>query len=130
MADIAKILFENVGAAIAIIVVLALAIIAVFKVNIKFDLNDFLKARRAKHAKKAQHYCAHMEFQKRNDGAVCIGWFESPPGTHAWICRTCQLAVNHIDEEEQQKNSEYWLKNPKIYTRNRRRYNYHAKRSI
>ena len=125
-----NILFDNFNKVVSLIILLTLAIIAIFKINIKFDLNDYLKSRKSMHAKKAQHYCAHMEFQNRKDGAMCISWFESPSGTTAWICTKCQCVVSHIDEEEKQKNSEYWLKNPKTYKRNLRKYNYHAKKSI
>lgn len=130
MSELAKVLLDNVGAVIAITVVVALSIIAIFKINIQFDLNDFLKTRKARHTKKAQHYCAHMEFQPHQDGMACISWFESPPGTSKWICKTCKSTINHLDQERQEKNCDYWLKNPKKYKRNVRRYNYHARKSI
>jgi len=130
MGELARLLFENVGAVIAIIVVLTLSIIAIFKVSVQFDLNEFLKARKKRHARKAQHYCAHMEFQDHKDGLMCISLFESPSGTNQWICKTCQLIINNFNQEEQKRNSEYWLKNPSQFKRNIRKYNYHAKRAI
>lgn len=130
MADLAKVLLENVGSVIAIIIVLTMAIIAIFKINVNVNLNDYVKTRKAKHLGHAQHYCAHMEFQSREGNPVYISWFESPPGTVQWICKTCKLVVNNVDEYQIKKDAEYWLRNPKKFKKNQKKYNYHAKRSI
>jgi hypothetical protein len=130
MAELAKVLLENVGAVIAIIVVLTLAIIAIFKVNLNLDLNDYAKNRKAKHLGRAQHYCAHMEFQIQENGAVYMSWFESPMGTPQWICKVCKVVVNNVDEDQLKREAEYWLKNPKKFKKNQSKYNYHAKRSM
>lgn len=124
-----EVFFDNFGKTIALIIIVALAVIALFKINITFDLNDYLKSKKSKHLNAARHYCPHMEFQNRGDGPMQISWFESPSGTLAWICKNCGLEVNNIDEETHKKHGEYYLNNQKIYQKKLKKYNRHARKA-
>lgn len=130
MVDLANILFDNFGKVITLILIIALAIIAIFKVNLKLDLNNLLSASKIRHRKKAQHYCAHMEFRKIRDDMVQVSFFESPSGTNSWICNKCGLISQNFDQERQESNGTYWLEHPDAYRKNIKKYNYHAKKSL
>ena len=129
MTELASLLFDNFGKVIAIIILLTLAVIAIFKINIKLDMNEHLKDRKRRHARQAQHYCPHMEFKETGDGMGVVSWYESPSGTTSWICRVCQSRINHFDQEEQERAAEYWAKNTKRFKKNMKKFNYHSKRA-
>jgi hypothetical protein len=130
MTNAINVVFEHFGKFVALIIILSLALIGIFKVNIKFDLNAFLKGRKSRHAQHAQHYCPHMEFRLTDEGAMIVSWFESPSGTLSWICKNCKLVVNNVDQAQSEKDGEYWLKNAKAYKKNMKKYNRHAKKSL
>lgn len=121
--------FANFSKTIALIILLALAVIAIFKVSIRFDLNAFLATRKAKHSLAAQHYCPHMEFQVDGDDIIQFSWFESPIGTSSWVCANCRLVKNNINEQRIRHDGEYYLNNPKAYITTRKKYNRHARKS-
>lgn len=130
MVDLANILFDNFGKVITLLLITALAIIAIFKVNLKLDLNNLLGASKIKNRKKAQHYCAHMEFRKIQNNMVQVSFFESPSGTNTWLCNKCGLTIQHFDQERQESDGTYWLEHPDVYRKNIKKYNYHAKKSL
>lgn len=120
--------FANFSKTIALIALLVLAIIAIFKVNIRFDLNAFLATRKAKHALAAQHYCPHMEFQVDGNIVNQISWLE-PIGKSSAVCGNCRLVKSNIDEQKVRRDGEYYLNNPKAYIVTRKKYNRHARKS-
>ena len=67
------------------------AVAAVFAVRVKFDLNDYLRDRRKR---KARRECPHYRVEVMEGGKVFIDlWFESPTGTLDFFCHGCDLTT-------------------------------------
>ena len=120
---------KNFGGIVAVVLILVIGVIGV-TFSIRFDLNKFLESRKKTNLHKAQHFCPHMEFEPAGNNQIkIISWFESPPGTTAWICSACGFVVSHIDESKEQKDAEYWIKNIKLYHKQIKKHNKYAKKS-
>lgn len=66
------------GETITLIVVIAIALIGVLRFGFKLDLNEFLKSRKLRHRRLAQHSCSHMDLEQQGDDIAVQSWFVSP----------------------------------------------------
>lgn len=103
-------MFENINYIDIILTIIALLIgVVALRVNIAFDVNDWLKERKKIKLTKLQNICPHVSIFKKDENLQIQSDFESPPGTLKWQCSTCGMIANNVDESHIQ----YWLKNPK-----------------
>lgn len=118
------------GPAITLIIVIALAIIALLRFGIRFDLNDYLKTRKERHMRLARISCTHMILKPHENGVEIQSLWYSPPGTLDWICNRCGT-VSHVSpsDEEIEKQAEYYIANPNEYSKMNKRFLKHLKKS-
>ena len=66
-------------------------IVAIVAVRVKFDLNDYLRDRRERRARRK---CPHYGVKVMEGGMCLIDlWFESPTGTLDFFCHGCGLTT-------------------------------------
>ncbi len=103
-------MFDSVNYSDIILTIIALLMgIIAFRVNIAFDVNDWLKERKKMKLSKLQNICPHASIFKKDEKIQIQLDFESPPGTLQWQCSTCGVIVNQVNESDMQ----FWSKNPK-----------------
>lgn len=103
-------MFEGINYSDIILTIIAVLMgVIAFRVNIAFDVNDWLKERKKMKLTKLQNICPHASIFKKDEGVQIQSDFESPFGTLQWQCSTCGTIANNVDESYIQ----YWLKNPK-----------------
>lgn len=118
------------GPTVTFIVVIVLALIAVLRFGVRFDMNKYLESRKQRHARLARLYCPHMNLVPAEKGFEIKSFWCSPSGTLDWVCSQCG-AVTHIPPEEGQvkKTAEYYAANPKEYAKKLKRFEKHARKS-
>ncbi len=95
------------------VITLTFSFVAI-KVAINFDVNKFLERKDKRLDTKIKNTCPHVEINQEDGKHFSIkSLFESPPGTHRWICQRCGLIRNHNNEYE--KEYEYWGSNTDKY---------------
>lgn len=119
------------GPIITLIVVIALALIAVLRLGVKFDINEYQKSRKKRHLSLARLYCPHIRLEKHKQGVSCQSLFVSPSGTMDWVCTQCGV-VTHVapSDEEIEKLAEYYFSNYEEYTKKMKKFEKHAKKSL
>lgn len=120
------------GSIVAIAIIITLAIIAILKFGINFNLNEYLESRKKRHLLLARKYCPHMGLVARANNQIEIkSWLYSPSGTLDWVCSKCGQ-VMHVSpsEDEIHEKAEYYLSNPKAYIKQLKMYNKHAEKSM
>ena len=120
------------GPTITLIVVIAIAVIGILRLGVKFDLNQFLTARKKRHLALARHYCPHIHLAPKGDNNVQIqSLFYTPYGTLDWICSQCGLVVHMApSDEEIQESARYFLENPEEYTKRVKRFQKHMRKAL
>lgn len=84
--------------------------VVAIRATIRFDLNEWLRDRRAQKEKNLRMLCPHADFSDE-DGVLQIrSTYVSPPGTTAWQCQMCGN-VTH-DDAEVSSVTRYWAKHP------------------
>jgi len=118
------------GPIITLIVVITVAVIAVFRFGIRFDVNQYLEARKDRSLRLARLNCTHLDLEACEDGIKVQSLFYSPPGTLDWMCNRCGV-VTHVppDDEQIRKAAEYYINNPDEYKKSMNRFAKYAKRS-
>ena len=118
------------GPIITLILVIAVAIIAVFRLGVRFDLNQYLETRKERSLRLARLYCTHMSLESCEEGVQVQSLWYSPSGTLDWVCSRCGT-VTHVppDEENTKKVAEYYIANPDEYGKSMKRFFKYAKRS-
>lgn len=129
-------LYDNIcgefGSIAALVIIFTLAIIAILKFGINFNLNEYLESRKRRHLLLARKCCPHMGLVPRANNQVEIkSWFYSPSGTLDWVCSKCGQVI-HVSpsEDEIREKADYYLSNPKAYTKQLKMYNKHAVKSM
>lgn len=119
------------GPKFALIVVITLAIIAIFRFGLKFDLNKYFDSRKKKHLKLARLECPHMTFLKTDGGIVAESLFVSPYGTLSYQCKQCGLVVDCLPSDDEFKRiAESFGKDPDAYNKRMKRFMKHMKKSF
>ena len=78
---------------IALILGTLFAGMAVWRIDIKFDINEFIKRRDEKRKIKLQNLCNHMELIKDGDKFYFHSYVVSPPGTVQSACQRCGMTT-------------------------------------
>ena len=81
-----------------ILFILILGVVA-FRINIKFDVNEYTKRRDANRKTRLMNLCPHTELFKEEDKYYFKSLFASPPGTTNWICERCGLTTYQNEGE-------------------------------
>lgn len=124
-------LVEWFGPKFALIVVITLAIIAIFRFGLKFDLNKYFDSKKKKHLKLARLECPHMTFLKTDEGVVAESLFVSPYGTLSYQCKQCGLVVDYLPSDEEFKRiAESFVKDPDAYDKRMKRFMKYMKKSF
>ena len=93
------------------------------RVTFNFDLNKYLDSRKEGYKAKCKNACLHFEFiSKGNEHVEVRSFFVSPPGTVSYICQRCGMVRLHLDEEDYQRQVDYYLKNLKDYHKRNKRF--------
>ena len=110
-------------------VAIASAVIAVFSVAIRFDLNRFLENRKSTQFAKVQAMCPHCVLEPTEDGRIAVrGLSQSPPGTLQAQCTRChRVFVGGLDETWEAL--QYWRANPKELIKAEKQFRRYAKRT-
>ena len=118
------------GPVMALIVLIALAVIAVLRFGIRFDLNKYLEARKRKHRQLARANCVHMSMEPCDGGVEILPLWESPAGTLDWVCSRCGTVVHTPPDDEQfMKRAQYYASHPDEYRKKMKQFNKHARKS-
>ncbi len=120
------------GPVVTLILILTVSIIAILKLGVNFNLNDYIASRKRRHLSLARMYCPHMELIPREDNQIEIHSFLfSPTGTLDWVCSRCG-AVMHIcpSDAETQEQAQYYMAHPDAYNKQMRKFRKHARRSL
>ena len=91
------------------VVLLALLVIATMfaiKGTIKFDLNQYLRDRRAQQEENLRLLCPHIDTWRENGKLRIRSTYISPPGATAYQCQLCGR-VTH-DQRQIEADMEYW----------------------
>lgn len=124
-------LVEWFGPKFALIVVITLAIIAIFRFGLKFDLNKYFDSRKKRHLKLARLECPHMTFSKTDGGIVAESLFVSPYGTLSYQCKQCGLIVDCLPSDDEFKRmAKSFGKDPDSYNKRMQRFMRHMKKSF
>jgi len=126
--NIFQIISDNFGIIVAIIALIICSILA-FKFAITFDVNKFLESRKKRHLGMARNLCLHMEPFVDDDTAGFKPFLISPAGTPNYYCQRCGAQFMYVDEEDLERQVEYYLKNPKAYKKRLKQYNKHMKKA-
>lgn len=103
-------MFESINYNDIILTIIAVLMgVIALRVNIAFDVNDWLKERKKREMTRLRNICPHTSILERNGEIHIQSDFESPPGTIQWQCSTCGIIANNVDGSHIQN----WLKNPK-----------------
>lgn len=94
------------------VILSVVALVVAFRINIRFDINEWLERREETRKTKFQNLCPHMQIQKRDGNFYSESFFNSPPGTLQWICSRCNYATY---DDRAQDLLDYWIKHPKEY---------------
>ena len=77
----------------------------------------------------ARNLCLHMEPFVDDDKAGFKPFLISPAGTPNYYCQRCGAQFMYVDEEDLERQVEYYLKNPKAYKKRLKQYNKHMKKA-
>ncbi|WP_346679122.1 hypothetical protein [Enorma massiliensis] len=131
MSDYINALIGDYGPAITLIVLITISLIGILRLGIKFDINQFLTARKKRHLALARQYCPHIRLIPKNDGIQIQPLFYSPHGTTDWICRQCGIVVNIAPgDEEIQDEAHYFFNHPEEYTKRLKRFQKHMRKAL
>ena len=61
------------------------------RIGLNFDLNKYLETRREHQKEKLRILCPHAQIVEKNGEPFVIPTFETPSGTHNWICQRCGM---------------------------------------
>lgn len=129
--NIFDMLADSFGPVIAILVVLALSIIAIFRLGLKFDLNSYLGSRKKRHLGLARLECPHMALCKTENGISFRSLFVSPPGTLSYQCQQCGLITNRPPSDgEFRQIAESMANDLHTYKKRMHRFEKHMKKSL
>ena len=124
-------LVEWFGPKFALIGVITLAIIAIFRFGLKIDLNKCLDSCKKKHLKLARLECPHLVLSKTDDGILAESLFVSPRGTLSYKCKQCGLVVDYPPSDDEFKRmAESFGKDPSAYNKRMKRFMRHMKKSF
>lgn len=103
-------MLENINYSDMILTIIAILISFIaFRINISFNLNDWLKDRKKIKIVKFQNICPHTSIFKNGEYTVLESDFRSPPGTSQWQCKTCKRIVDSVDDVDD--DMKYWRNN-------------------
>ena len=96
---------------------LTIGTVVAFRVNVSFDVNDWLKDRRKQKTLRIQNVCPHVKFVEKADGEPAVqSLLVSPAMSPSWVCSQCG-AVDNPGVWDPKAIAEHWYYNPKEYTR-------------
>ncbi|THG38991.1 hypothetical protein [Adlercreutzia caecimuris] len=119
------------GPIITLIAVGTISIIAILKLGIKFDLNEYFVSRKNRHRSLARLNCPHIRIAPEQNGISYQSLFVSPSGTLDWVCTQCGTVTHApLSESEVEEMAKFYLANPKKYSKKMRKFEKHAKKSF
>ncbi len=111
-----------------LLIITIVASIVVIRVTISFDINDYLKTKKASYISKLQNACPHVELKPNKQGKEARLLFISPPGTVQWQCQKCG-AIRYLNNNEGEEMQKYYLDNVDEYNRKMKRFSKLLKKS-
>jgi hypothetical protein len=110
---------------LALLIVAILGAIAI-RISFTFDINKFLESRRKIKVEQLKNICPHGMMNLENKNLIFESFFASPIGTTKYFCRQCGLIV--ASEEDANRITEQFLKNPDHFIKRHRKFNKTAKK--
>lgn len=87
------------GNFITLLVIVILGVVAI-RISIQFDINEWLKGKKAANLTKLRNACPHVSVSNTDDGnSAWQSLFISPPGTMQWQCQQCGMTKYMQDDE-------------------------------
>ena len=116
------------GPVITLVVVIVVALIAVLRLGVRFDVNMFLEGRKQRHLLLARSCCTHMSLEPCEGGVEVRSLWYSPSGTLDWVCSRCGM-VTHVppDNEQTARQAEHYASNPDEYAKRMKEFAKHAR---
>ncbi|MCB9371026.1 hypothetical protein H6501_05480 [Candidatus Woesearchaeota archaeon] len=100
--------------------------IVVIRISFQFNINDYLKDRRAVKINQLKNICPHTTVAVEDEQIVMGSLFKSPVGTTKYICSQCGLIVD--SKEDAQKLMGRYAKNPEQILEDQKKFRRKAKK--
>lgn len=125
-------IIRDFGSPLALIIIIMIAIFAIVKLGVNFNLNDFLASRKERHRSLARAACPHVKiFINSNDEVEVQSLLCSPSGTLNWVCTQCGAVMPSTPSDDEFKRvAEYFAAHPDAYMKRMKKYTKHAKKSL
>ena len=101
---------------------LGVSAVFAFRVNVSFDVNDWVKDRRKQKRVKIRDICPHTTIVDAEDGEVIVrSLLVSPLMSPSWVCSRCGM-VDQPGAADPKAIAQYWLANPREYAKHMKEY--------
>jgi len=111
----------NFSEVLLLIIAIAITVIAI-KITFTFDINKYIENKQEKLKSKIKNYCPHAKFVEINWSIWIQSTFVSPSWTLSYYCDKCSLVRHVLDQSDEERRLELYMKNPDILIKEEKKY--------